>query len=475
MKEYWLTFQKVCQECLHLLITIYKFITTCNTNATTLTQTLVSLKSSLDYTEDEDEDSKTMFISLNTEDFTTNHIYDEHKLDTTSAIFQRYKFLDTVITKAANQPNLQQEKRKTISDMLLDPTDKIPRCKECSKAYSSLHTLRIHFSKVHTLKDYVCPTCPKSFGSSEKLEYHISTEHNEFVCSVCGKSFSRAITFKQHELSHHLQFVCPDCGRVYKSRNTYRKHIKLNICNQVRRANPANAQYTCDHCGKKYTQKISLRVHIQYTHGNYKAHVCKWCGKKFWAQSRLKAHIVKHTKEKKFPCSICKGKFVTRESLLYHTRLHTGEKPYRCSLCNCTFISSSRRTYHMKTYHLHSMVECEGCYSKFASEAYLDKHKKLHKDCQKTLNTDLKVCKAFGNNVGKDLKTKLKMQRSDNISLGTIKMEPMIVLQPQPKKVKQHYSIKKRLVLEEAQTYVCDENGSYVLIETEFPDEFKES
>ncbi|XP_032524300.2 zinc finger protein ZFP2-like [Danaus plexippus] len=389
----------LCKHCTHSAVNCYKFIVSAKASFDTITTAISNLKTCLENTPEGIEGKKSLYITLDTSNFATQHYYDNQSNINSSIALKNFQSLFVY-----NSNDNRQSSNKTIgkrhdgkrrdyftvpiktSEMLYDKNDKKNlKCKACLKLYPSLSNLRNHFIRVHAPKDYKCDICQRKFGSLALVEAHKSESHCTIVCSECGKTFHNRHTLKMHEIGHYLKLVCQDCGRVYKSQTTFKKHIDLNICSQKTRASPANAKFTCDYCNKKYTQKVSLRVHIQYEHGNYKSHECKWCKKKFWAQSRLKAHIVKHTQEKKFQCNMCGGKFVTKESLLYHTRTHTGEKPYKCEFCDSRFLSTSRRVDHMKRHHADLIFQCQMCNMKYTTQVCLEKHMKTHKNVDKTV------------------------------------------------------------------------------------------
>ncbi|XP_039761783.1 zinc finger protein 320-like isoform X2 [Pararge aegeria] len=367
-----------------------------------LEDAICSLTTCLDKASESLSKDKTLFVTLDQNNFETNYYYHDKVVTSPNIALKRlYSILhskpnikkeikkeieiislkkrlnedpnsydtklEDAIQKALAYGPVKPRKRPYYSvaiktkEMIYDTTDtKKLKCKECLKLYPSVTSLRNHFIRVHAPKIHKCPTCNKKFASLTLLEAHKKLSHCTVVCSECGKTFHNRHTLKMHEIGHHLKIVCQDCGRVYKSKTAYKKHKELNVCSQKTRASPANARFTCDYCNKKYTQKVSLRVHIQYEHCNYKGHVCKWCNKSFYAQSRLKAHIVKHTQEKNFPCNTCGGRFITKESLLYHTRIHTGERPYKCEYCDSRFLSASRRTDHVKRRHTSSSKMADG-------------------------------------------------------------------------------------------------------------------
>ncbi|KAM3968944.1 uncharacterized protein ACR2FA_002407 [Aphomia sociella] len=387
-------FESLCTKCTQSAINSYTFIKQSKNNSELLYKVLMNLKENIESTSEDQFDCKTLFVSLNTETFTSNQYYD-FKRPVYNKVTALKRFRSLLNNKSkANDRGTKGKKGKSkhlqTLDMMLDKNDRETiKCKECLKTYPTIWNLRSHYIRVHAPKIYKCTECPRKYGSLAFLEAHKEESHCTVICSECGKTFHNRYTLKMHEMGHHLRFVCQDCGRVYKNKNTFKKHIEFNVCGQKTRASPSEAKFTCDYCNKKYTQKVSLRVHIQYEHGNYKGHECEWCKKKFFAQSRLKAHIVKHTQEKKFHCNICNRNFVTKESLLYHTRIHTGEKPYECPECDSRFLSASRRTEHVKRHHRGATLQCDICQSKFNSQNYLQKHKRTHFKSDKNSPDDI--------------------------------------------------------------------------------------
>lgn len=381
------SFDILCDKCTRLTISSYTFMHTSRNNADLMIKMLNTVTNSVEATTENLYGSKTLYLSLNPEDFTSNQFYDCRKIMNCKEASRRFlEILNPTKPIKSEQKDIIIEKEHKrspnfdipLSKILFDENNPdILMCKECLKTYATICNLKSHYIRVHAPKKYKCIECPRKYGSKAYLNVHRRDSHSVFVCSECGKTFYNGNTFKEHELGHQTSIVCPDCGRTYKNKSTYKKHKENNVCEQQCRAHPSQAKFTCDYCGKKYTQKMSLRVHIQYEHGNYKSHVCEWCGKKYWAQSRLKAHIVKHTKEKNFGCTICGGKFVSKESLLYHTRIHTGEKPYKCKHCDASFISASRRSEHIKRHHVGVGLECN---IKLTSKTYMLKHKKSHEE-----------------------------------------------------------------------------------------------
>ncbi|XP_068624486.1 zinc finger protein 510-like [Battus philenor] len=402
----------MCEKCMKTAINSYTFIKSAKDNCEQLYNTLKVLSNCIENPMQGLDECHTLFISIDTDNFTSRQFYDYKQLakpsqatglkrfqslTSTENVKQELEDYSHKIKTERDEKDFYKKKKKNhrhkfkskesnlmvpipTSEMLYDKYNRENlKCKDCLKDFPSLSNLRNHYIRVHAPKVFKCSICSRKFGSQSILDAHEKESHCTLVCSECGKTFHNRHTLKMHEMGHEgIKLVCHDCGRIYKSHTTFKKHIDLNVCGQQTRANPAKAKFTCDYCNKKYTQKVSLRVHIQHEHGTYKSHECKWCKKKFWAQSRLKAHIVKHTQEKKFHCDICGGNFVTKESLLYHTRTHTGEKPYKCEHCDSRFLSASRRAEHVKSQHLNATLKCDICNCKFKTQLCLQKHKNMH-------------------------------------------------------------------------------------------------
>ncbi|XP_060808032.1 zinc finger protein 25 isoform X2 [Amyelois transitella] len=396
------SFNCLCSKCAEIAATSYIFLKKGQENMNLLTKVIEGISNSL-IKSDTSISCASLYITLNTEDFSSKQILDAKGVDNVPAACNRLKYLlNNEVKSKIKVEHAYRHKSKTkkrskrasqipLEKILYDPTDtETMKCKECHKMYTSIWNLRNHFLRVHAPKIYKCSECPMKYGSLGCLKTHKAESHCTVVCSVCGKVFHNRHTLKMHELGHHLRLVCQKCGRIYKNKNTFNKHIEFNVCGKKTRSSPLDAKYECDYCKKRYTQKMTLRVHIQFEHGNYKSFDCKWCSKKFWCKSRLNAHIVKHTQEKKFHCSICDRNFVTKESLLYHTRTHTGEKPYECPQCDSRFLSASRRSEHVRRHHGGGTFECDICHGKFNSQNYLQKHKRIHLLQEKKEIVDLK-------------------------------------------------------------------------------------
>lgn len=391
----------------------YKFIMSCQYNIKKIAANINCLQK---YTANLSEDcggSKSLFLTLNTDDFTVNYLYDKKRNGkNVKKLYKRYEYLRRRSPQIRNvcnyitldieyesenenifenTPDLQKYSQQnpslqfTENAITLEKDDENKyKCQNCLKVYPSLLKIKQHYLRVHAPKHFKCTKCPRSFGSSLLLNRHNKDSHCTAVCSHCGKTYNNTYSLRHHERSHKLRLVCQTCGKVYKGKRSYNNHIQQKLCEKMRKSN-AEATFCCHYCDKKYSQKTALSVHIRLQHENGKALICNWCGKKLSSTSRLNDHVLKHTKQKNFDCNICGGKFVTKASLLYHTRTHTGEKPYKCDSCDMRFLSASRRSEHVKRHHLGPDLECDICHGKFKGQSCLRRHKKRHFDTKSRL------------------------------------------------------------------------------------------
>ena len=55
------------------------------------------------------------------------------------------------------------------------------------------------------IKDFICVTCGKAYGTKRAMEAHFNIVHlgeKNFPCQECGKLFGRKTTLQVHMLSH---------------------------------------------------------------------------------------------------------------------------------------------------------------------------------------------------------------------------------------------------------------------------------
>ena len=106
---------------------------------------------------------------------------------------------------------LQADKNKILVTNVPEKLE----CEECEKsftknchlqAYWQKLQLKTQFSIVHSkMKRYLCPECPKSYGSNISLQDHIKTIHRKiksYKCSFCPKSYGYRSLRDQHKRIH---------------------------------------------------------------------------------------------------------------------------------------------------------------------------------------------------------------------------------------------------------------------------------
>lgn len=381
-------FENICDACLRLTISSYKFIKRSKDNFALLGTAIEDLNNGFENTTEDFTNVETLYVNINPMECTIQQFYDNKRLALPQeTALPRFRFIAHG-QYSANPNKKRNNERPRVRDfstifirtteLIADPSKKKEfKCKMCLKEYPSSGCLRQHFFSTHFKKEFQCSECPKSFGTLGLLQSHINVSHSTVECHICGKQLkNRTSTIKRHQMMHNSATkVCFRCGRSYKKSTDFNRHMAQDSC-----AVPSKVKgnFTCDHCGYHCSFKHQLLAHIKYEHTDAEGFLCKWCGRKCYSQSALKTHVLKHTKEKNFTCTECGGRFVTRQSLLNHTRLHTGERPYKCDFCDQCFLSASRRRDHIDRHHLPSSYDCDMCDAKYNARRSLVKHRKRH-------------------------------------------------------------------------------------------------
>ncbi len=245
-----------------------------------------------------------------------------------------------VLIHAEDRENYEGEE---ISDEA--PRKRRHACKQCSKKFFLLHTLRKHLLTHSREKSYSCKLCKKQLGSKGALKTHqlIHTGDKLFKCEQCGKTCARRGDLKIHMLSHSEErpYSCSYCTKSFKQLAKLKQHERVHT---------GEKPYQCKFCSKRFRLQTSLAEH-QYTHSGEKPFKCTLCPKTFSSRNNLKKHQMIHTGEKPYCCGLCSRDFSRKESLERHLKVHTKERPHHCGLCRRTFTRREYLVHHLKTDH----------------------------------------------------------------------------------------------------------------------------
>ena len=97
-----------------------------------------------------------------------------------------------------NEGTLTEEEKRQIEEQ------KKP-CELCGQKFLDPGALKRHLKSHAGIKDFVCGSCGKAYGSKRAMDLHISVVHlgeKNFPCKECGKQFGRHTTLRVHMLSH---------------------------------------------------------------------------------------------------------------------------------------------------------------------------------------------------------------------------------------------------------------------------------
>ena len=95
-------------------------------------------------------------------------------------------------------------------------------CHVANHLYKYLGTLRQHIKTVHSLIEYKCEKCGKSYGAEKTLKNHIFAVHDESgecKCESCGKTFTALSSLKSHMRIVHEGIRNHKCEAYYPQKN----------------------------------------------------------------------------------------------------------------------------------------------------------------------------------------------------------------------------------------------------------------
>ncbi|CAG2158700.1 unnamed protein product [Oppiella nova] len=195
-------------------------------------------------------------------------------------------------------------------------------------------------------------------------------------CSVCDKQFKKTY-LREHMKIHDNErpYKCIVCGKTYRWRTLLRNHKKTHLTD-----NP----FTCPVCGLRMSSKFSVQQHVIKAHDNgNKKYECNECDKKYVTIHQLRAHQKYHSTDRTRQCEFCGKVYKHKASLERHRRLHKGEENsvdlrLKCSSCGLICHSKTHYTAHQRIHTGEKPFVCETCGKTFRQIAQLNQHKIVH-------------------------------------------------------------------------------------------------
>ena len=119
---------------------------------------------------------------------------------------------------------------------------------DCKKKFRRKSSLRKH-SYFHVGKfKYKCSDCSECFVDRSKYEIHVASKHNKmeriFKCEECPKTFSSSDYLKKHLVTHRdeYKYNCKICEQKFKWMTSLQLHMSIH--------NGTKSSFQCSECHK---------------------------------------------------------------------------------------------------------------------------------------------------------------------------------------------------------------------------------
>lgn len=105
-------------------------------------------------------------------------------------------------------------------------------CSVCNKVFESALILDAH-ERTHKSPRYTCETCGKGFSQLRNYKYHVSVHKGtkEFAakCPECDKLFNDKGYLSSHLKIHRnkKEYVCPSCPKSFNQRVAFNMHVRM--------------------------------------------------------------------------------------------------------------------------------------------------------------------------------------------------------------------------------------------------------
>ena len=197
---------------------------------------------------------------------------------------------------------------------------------------------------------FVCNTCPSSFGDKESLRRHVESLHLKllrFKCSFCNFQHYYEVSVQKHQVIKHkgelctvLKIDCDDC-----------KARKEHTCPQSVKSKGHKKTFNCTKCEYTASFEQNLKRHLRTVHKE---------------NIKRKNH---KGKGNKFKCEEVKCKFSTnyKQALkTHHENIHLEIIRFKCNVCEATFYHKTHIQSHQLINHKDSdcvviKIECADC------------------------------------------------------------------------------------------------------------------
>ena len=237
-------------------------------------------------------------------------------------------------------------------------SNKLWKCKQCGKKFSSSRFLKTHYLLVHKVQDLVTyrqsekeyiPNCyPRLDGQLlYKQELSVSCNKNaeRFVNEGLLAQDSQVL-MEETQSGQNEYWKEPFQNRTLQTHRNMLTEIRPSPCIEYgnwldqRQNDPKDCfiqtgelPLVSDKCGKRFHEKQN-------------PFSCNKCSIRFTQKEHLTAHHFMHTKERPFVCNESGKRFTYRYFLEHHTLIHSGERPYVCRECGNGYTTKQNLTKH---------------------------------------------------------------------------------------------------------------------------------
>ncbi|XP_077301453.1 uncharacterized protein LOC143922050 [Arctopsyche grandis] len=264
--------------------------------------------------DDDDDDYSSSGEDVKTFEIDFDPNYNESKFNDSSNAgkkdsYTKIKTDDVEVPKSQSSTS-QYKKAKDLSEFLchvcgrsclnkdglakhmVTHADKRVACKLCQKSYANSGSLNQHVRRAHKgIKTYCCTICPERFSDYVGRNMHLTKVHDQpyrnYICPTCGKTYYRSSRLSIHIRRDHdksKNFACTECDKMFFSSSELKMHTL---------SHSSERNFECKVCRKSYARKKTLTEHLKI-HANIRSHKCDYCGKAFVQKCTLKSHLKTH-------------------------------------------------------------------------------------------------------------------------------------------------------------------------------------